>query len=238
MAVKATTVDDNRGQPDTDPQSPEAPQWKHPYPKYASELEDMVDDLMPLYVAFKGWVISDDNRRNLIVHIADALKEFKTAEALEIVSAIGLGLSGDLVDKWQRDGVLLSEDQMDDVVSGLEDYIGDFADYYGDAAGIKWVDIEDIESNSATDPLVEEFLKMPTKAYLTGVQSANASLDKEARQSALEARENNANAESQIMIVAGSIAVIVLFVLLLVLLKVENSLRRSADVAEGAVVNN
>jgi hypothetical protein len=53
-----------------------------------------------------------------------------------------------------------------------------------------------------------------------------------------EARENNANAESQIMIVAGSIAVIVLFVLLLVLLKVENSLRRSADVAEGAVVNN
>ena len=113
------------------------------------------------------------------------------------------------------------------------DYIDDFADYYGDAAGLSGLDLDEIQPNSATDPVVENFLKNPTSSYLDGVREAYAELEEEVINAEAEAGRNNANAASQIMITAGSIGAIILLVLLLVLFKVENSLRRSADAVEG-----
>lgn len=206
VASQATKKDSNVSPPDSNANPAEEPQWEHPMPDYESELDDMVDDLMPLFVAFKGWEVSVENRRSLITFIADQLDQFQQT---------------------------LSEDQMDDLVSGLEDYIDDFADYYGDAAGLKGLDPDEIQPNSATDPVVENFLKNPTSSYLDGVREAYTELQEEVIKAEAEAGRNNASAASQIMITAGSIGAIILLVLLLVLFKVENSLRRSADAVEG-----
>lgn len=206
VASQATKKDSNVSPSDSSAKPAEEPQWEHPMPNYESELDDMIDDLMPLFVAFKGWDVSVENRRSLITFIAGQLDRFQQT---------------------------LSEDQMDDVVSGLEDYIDDFADYYGDAAGLSGLDLDEIQPNSATDPVVENFLKNPTSSYLDGVREAYAELEEEVINAEAEAGRNNANAASQIMITAGSIGAIILLVLLLVLFKVENSLRRSADAVEG-----
>jgi len=207
VVSQASKKDSEASPPDSNAKPAEEPQWEHPMPDYESELGDMVDDLMPLFVAFQGWETGVSNRRNLINFIAGQL------------------------DQYQRN---LSEDQMDDVVSGLEDYIDDFADYYGDAAGLKGLDLDEIQPNSATDPVVETFLKNPTSAYLDGVNAAYDELAGEVSKAEAEAGRNNASAASQIMITAGSIGAVILLVLLLVLFKVENSLRRSADAVEGS----
>jgi hypothetical protein len=207
VASQATKKDSDVSPSDSNAKPAEDPQWEHPMPDYESELDDIVDDLMPLYVAFRGWETGVSDRRNLINFIAGQL------------------------DKYQRS---LSEDQMDDVVSGLEDYIDDFADYYGDAAGLKGLDLDEIKPNSATDPVVETFLENPTRAYLAGVNAAYEELAGEVSKAEAEAVRNNVSALSQIMITAGSIGAVILLVLLLVLFKVENSLRRSADAVEGS----
>lgn len=207
VASQATKKDSNVSPSDSNAKPAEEPQWEHPMPDYESELDDMVDDLMPLFVAFRGWEIDVSNRRSLIDFIAGQL------------------------DQYQRS---LSEDQMDDVVSGLEDYIDDFADYYSDAAGLEGLDLDEIQPNSASDPEVETFLKNPTYAYLDGVGAAYEELAGEVSKAEAEAERNNASAASQIMITAGSIGAVILLVLLLVLFKVENSLRRSADAVEGS----
>ena len=207
VASQATKKDSNDSPSDSNAKPAEEPQWEHPMPDYESELDDMVDDLMPLLVAFQGWEIGVPTRRKFIDFIAGQL------------------------DQYQRS---LSEDQMDDVVSGLEDYIDDFANYYGDAAGLKRLDLDEIQPNSATDPVVETFLKNPTYAYLVGVDAAYEELVGEVIMAEAEAGQNNASAVSQIMITAGSIGAVILLVLLLVLFKVENSLRRSADAVEGS----
>ena len=207
VASQATKKDSNVSPSDSNAKPAEEPQWEHPMPEYEDEIDDMVDALQPLGLAFKGWKISEDNRRIDIGNFASKLSPFKRA---------------------------LTEDQMDDVVSGLEDYIDDFADYYGDAAGLKGLDLDEIQSNSATDPVVETFLENPTSAYLGGVSAAYEELAGEVSKAEAEAGRNNASAASQIMVTAGSIGAVILLVLLLVLFKVENSLRRSADAVEGS----
>lgn len=209
VASQATVKESNTSPSDSNAKIAEEKELEHPMPDYESELDDIVDDLMPLFIAFKGWEDSESNRSYLVAFIADQL------------------------DGFQRN---LSVDQMDDVVSGLENYVGDFADYYGDAAGLKGLDPTEIEPNSAADPVVEAFLDNPTSSYLSGVEEAYAELADEVTMAEAEAARNNAAAASQIMITASSIGAIILLILLLVLFKVENSLRRSADAVEGPVV--
>ena len=209
VASQTTNKNPNESLSDSNAKSDEKPEWTHPMPEYERELDDMADHLSPLYIAFRGWEVDVSYRRNIIDFIASRIVGFQE---------------------------VLSEDQMDDIVDGLEEYIDDFADYYGDVAGLKGLDLDEIQPNSATDPVVKTFLDNPTSLYISGVATAYKELEEETNRAKLVSSKNNESSKSQIMITVGSIVAIILLVLLLILFKVENSLRRSADAVEVSAV--
>ncbi len=174
-------------------------------PQYESEIDNIVDSVLPLYIAYYGFDASVDSRRNLIGFVADQLKPYKKA---------------------------LSEDQMDDVVDGMEDYIDDFSDFHIDANNLDTSDLSQIEKKS--DPQMSKALENPFRDYLSLVDKNFAALAQQVEQSIEEARASNAAAGQNLLVVSGALIVIVVLVLILVLFKAESSLRRSADVAEAA----
>jgi hypothetical protein len=186
-------------------EKPAEPEWRHPMPQYESEIDNIVDSVLPLYIAYYGFDASVDSRRNLIGFVADQLKPYKKA---------------------------LSEDQMDDVVDGMEDYIDDFSDFHIDANNLDTSDLSQIEKKS--DPQMSKALENPFRDYLSLVDKNFAALAQQVEQSIEEARASNAAAGQNLLVVSGALIVIVVLVLILVLFKAESSLRRSADVAEAA----
>lgn len=189
VAPQATNKNPNESPSDSNVKSDKEPEWRHPMPEYEREFDDMIDHLSPLYIAFEGRKVNVSFRRLVTDYIADNIVEYQE---------------------------FLSEDQFDDLVNGLEGYIDDFAGYYGDAAGLKGLDLDKIQPNSASDPVVETFLKNPTSLYLEGVEKAYEELEGETISSEVEASKNNASSASQIMITVGSIVAIILLVLLLI----------------------
>lgn len=195
----------------TEPQSAAEPDWQHPMPVYRDEIDNILDDLYPLFVAFFNFEVTEDQRRNMVGFTADQLSGYTE---------------------------VLSKDQMDAVVEGLEDYISDLAGYYAEVAEIDGMEPNEIDPGSMSDPEIERVLNNPFTEYLDGVNESYSVHQEEVDRAEMEARQNNLSALSQISIVGGSVGAMVLLVLLLILFKAENSLRRSADVADGTRVKN
>lgn len=200
-------VEQKRAEPRQDQaaEKPAEPEWQHPMPEYENEIDNIVDSVLPLYIAFYGFDDSVDNRRSLIGFVADQLRPYQN---------------------------MLSEDQMDDVVDGMEDYIDDFSDFHIDANNINTSDLSKIKKKN--DPQMSKALENPFRKYLSQIDENFAALAQQAEQSAVEARARNAAAGQNLLVVSAALVVIVVLVLILVLFKAENSLRRSADVAEAA----
>lgn len=195
----------------TEPQSAAELDWQHPMPVYRDEIDNILDDLYPLFVAFFNFEVTEDQRRNMVGFTADQLSGYTE---------------------------VLSKDQMDAVVEGLEDYISDLAGYYAEVAEIDGMEPNEIDPGSMSDPEIERVLNNPFTEYLDGVNESYSVHQEEVDRAEMEARQNNLSALSQISIVGGSVGAMVLLVLLLILFKAENSLRRSADVADGTRVKN
>lgn len=183
--------------------------WQHPLPEYKDEIDNIVDDVYPLYVVFFNFELFDDQRRQLITATADRISDYAG----------------------------FSENQLDDLVDGLESYTSDFSEYYVDIAGIDGTDLEQLSPGSQSNPVIEEKLRNPFASYFQGVDESYNDLLQDAERAAVEAQQNNISAMSKIAVVGGSLVALVLLIMLLILFKVENSLRRSADVAEKSLAS-
>lgn len=191
--------------------SSEETQSKHPMPEYRDEIANIVKNLFPFYVAFFDFDISDERREYLRGFTADQLLPYQDA---------------------------LSKKQMNEVVEGLEDYIDDFAEYYSEIVGIDGLDIDEVNPGSMSNPELEQTLRTPFNEYLAGVEDAYDLHLEEVQSAETKAAKNNLSALKQFSIAGGSIAAIIFLVLLLILFKVENSIRRSADAAEKTLTEN
>jgi hypothetical protein len=185
--------------------SSEENQSEHPMPEYRDEIANIVENLYPFYVAFFNFEVSDERREYLTGFTAEELRPYQDA---------------------------FNRNQMDEVVEGLEDYIDDFSEYHAEITGIDGLDIDEVNPGSMSNPEFERILENPYGEYLAGVSDAYDLHLEEVQSAEMEAQKNNFGALKQISIAGGSIAAIIFLVLLLILFKVENSIRRSADAAE------
>lgn len=181
-----------------------AEEKQHPLPRYADEIDEVVKEVLPLYIAYYDFKDDEDSRWQLISFIAD------------------------LMEKYQAK---LYDDQMDEAVKGFVSYMDDFADYYKEKSGIARKPLDQI--TSLNNPEIKKILGNPFNVYFRGVMKNYEILEEEAQRAKLESQMNNASALQQIMVTGGALAAMVLLILLLIIFKIENSLRRTADVAEG-----
>jgi hypothetical protein len=174
---------------------------------YKKELDAMTSDFVPLYVSLKGMDADD---------VKEDIREYFSTE---------VGRAA-----YSEDLFSLNEKQRDDWVDGAVDYVDDFADYM--------VDKYDISRSNPVSadvdlPSVENaVMRNPLRAY---EREANALLIEhaaEATEAAAIAMENNERGDEQLMNVGYAILVMILLVLILIIFKAENSLRRSADSME------
>ncbi len=181
--------------------TPDESKWVHPLPRYDDEINEIVDDLYPLYVEHYNFSEDGEKREELIDFIAGQLSE--------------------LVDE-------LTEDQMDDAVDGLVDYIHELTEFYGD------MDLPDLKTADLRKQEIDEILGNPVLEYDNLVTQNFDRFKREVARARLEATENNDSAVVQFMIVGGAVAVVFLLVVFLLVFRVEHSLRRSADSLESS----
>jgi|TARA_B110000971_G_C19971502_1_gene482831 hypothetical protein len=175
---------------------------QHPMPEYEDEIAEIVEDLIPLYIAFKGWdsKAGPDSLTNWIVGRMEYYEE------------------------------LLSEEQMENMVDGLVDYVDEFSDFYTEKFSVDTRNLEKIVEQKDKD--LENLLDRPTDAYGDGVLRNLDNLHDLVDEETQEVSENNMSGMGQLMIAVSIIGGIVLLLLILLIFKAENSLRRSADTSE------
>jgi len=185
--------------------APEVTESEHPMPEYRDEIANIVENIYPFYVAFFNFEVSEERREFLTEFTAEQLIPYQNA---------------------------FSRQQTDEIIEGLENYTNDFSEYYLEEVGLDGLDVEEINPGSMSNPEFEQILRNPFNEYLIGVEDAYDVHLEEVESAQMEAQRNNLSALQQISIAGGSIAAIIFFILLLILFKVENSIRRSADAAE------
>ena len=173
-------------------------------PEYEDEIAEIVEDLTPLYVAFMGY-------RNDIINAQNMLTDYTAAEL-------------------KRFEGVLSENQMEDVVDGLVDYADDFSDFYTDKFSVDTRNLENIVEQQDED--FKNLLLYPFAVYTDGVWDTYEGLLFLVEMDAERLIENKMIGLKQLMIAVSIIGAIVLLLLILLVFKAENSLRRSADSSE------
>lgn len=171
--------------------------WEHPLPGLESEVSDMVDDLMPLYIAGFNYEGSTEERQKLIDYTETQY---------------------DYYDMW-RDRHLLDE---------WVDYVDDMSDFYIDKFDI---DLENIVPIDSTE--LDEILSKPYAGFFEALVAAREKADVEENQEIRKVSENNVSGLQQLMVAGSAFGAIVLLILLMLVFKAEQSLRRSADSSEG-----
>jgi hypothetical protein len=124
----------------------------------------------------------------------------------------------------------LSEEQMENMVDGLVDYVDEFSDFYTEKFSVDTRNLEKIVEQKDKD--LENLLDRPTDAYGDGVLRNLDNLHDLVDEETQEVSENNMSGMGQLMIAVSIIGGIVLLLLILLIFKAENSLRRSADTSE------
>ena len=183
-------------QPNNAAEEEESP-LEHPLPGLESEISDMVDDLMPLYIAGFNFEGSTEERQNLIDYTETQY---------------------DYYDMW-RDRHLVDE---------WVDYVDDMSDFYIDKFDI---DLENIVPIDSTE--LDEILREPYAGFFEALVAAREKADVEENQEIRKVSENNVSGLQQLMVAGSAFGAIVLLILLMLVFKAEQSLRRSADSSEG-----
>ena len=177
-------------------------EWQHPMPEYEDEISDIVQDIWPIYMTFIRFENTDIAKQEHIGFIFSQLKGY--AEGL-------------------------SSKQMDDMVDGLEEYIDDFSSYYRKEFDItRNLDKIKFMKNEKMNLI----LANPYRPYIDAYYENYLKHQGEAEIAQEESAANNASAYSTIIITAGAIGLAVILILMLLLFKAENSLRRQAEALE------
>ena len=120
----------------------------------------------------------------------------------------------------------LTNEQMDDVVDGLVKYVQDFSEFYVGKFNIN-KNVNEIRPRNDED--FEKTLRFPFKPYLDNVRTNYSALKTKVKAEENKAYVNNIQAKSIIIITGIAALISIVLVLLLLIFKAENSLRRQAD---------
>lgn len=170
---------------------------------YSDEIDEMTETIFPLYVSLKGFSLGQEQQ------IRDYLSE---------------NVEGQIY------GRSFSRNQRDDWVDGAVDYIDDLADYF--------VDKYDISNRNPIaldiEPTTEDdvYLVRPLQKYSTDASEAYREHLNEVSESETVAASNNLDGVGQLFTVLYALGSVIFMVLMLLIFKAENSLRRSADAIE------
>ena len=197
----------------------------HPMPKYKSEISQITEYIYPLYVAFYKWDTSSlanfDGKIQITNVIANNLRPFTKYLYYN---------ENSIVDEKLK----LSEQQMDDVVNGLVEYIKNFSNYYIRKFNIN-SNIDEIRPRNNEE--FERTLRNPYKKYLDEVRYNYDSLVADVYNSRDFAEEMRIELKSIILVAGIATSVMVTLILLLLIFKAENSLRRQANSSEKKTTN-
>ena len=197
----------------------------HPMPKYKSEISQITEYIYPLYVAFYKWDTSSlanfDGKIQITNVIANNLRPFTKYLYYN---------ENSIVDEKLK----LSEQQMDDVVNGLVEYIKNFSNYYIRKFNIN-SNIDEIRPRNNEE--FERILRNPYKKYLDEVRYNYDSLVADVYDSRDFAEEMKIELKSIILVAGIATSVMVTLILLLLIFKAENSLRRHANSSERKPIN-
>ncbi len=188
----------------------------HPMPKYKSEISQITEYIYPLYVAFYKWDTSSlanfDGKIQITNVIANNLRPFTKYLYYN--------------EEDSRKKLKLSEQQMDDVVNGLVEYIKNFSNYYIRKFNIN-SNIDEIRPRNNEE--FERILRNPYKKYLDEVRDNYDSLVADVYLTRDFAEEMKIELKSIILVAGIATSVMVTLILLLLIFKAENSLRRQAN---------
>ena len=205
-------VEEEKEQIDEEADTKDDKKWTHPMPEYKSELNNISESLMPFYAVFIGWEGSEKNYQYLIDNIASTVSPYKKN---------------------------LNEDQFEEVIEGLEDYIQDKSSWMREDLRVSKQLIIPVRINPNNlpelvipDEIVQEFLSYPFKDYFILVNDAYQKNLEDADMESAIAEMNRAN--GGVILLYGSVLLssCIILIFLLIIFKSENSLRRSADSIE------
>ena len=169
---------------------------------YKKELDAMASDMAPLYISLRGW--NDDAKEEIRKYLS---KEVARA-------AYGT----------------LNKKQRDDWVDGAVDYLDDFSDYMVDKYDINKP--KPISADKKLPSVEDGIMNRPLSAYENQADALYDNHADEASDAAATASRNNEKGMGQLMNVGYAIGAMILLILILLIFKAENSLRRSADSME------
>lgn len=178
-----------------------------PMTEYEDEIVEIAELLIPFYIKFRG----DPND----ARIKDMLTNYASNNIEQIA-----------------DGDNLSGEQIEDMVDGLVDYVSDFFDYYSE----KFPDLDGKLENITyvnDNKIMNDILVHPLKPYWNQFHKNLDKHYKSVNDEAAQVRLNNSNAMEQFMVTGGTLVALIILVLIMLIFKAENSLRRSADSSEG-----
>ena len=184
--------------------------YVHPIPEYKKEMRNIVENIMILNAVFANIDVTERNYNIFTDRLANKLFRFKEA---------------------------LSEDQFEETVEGLEDYIDDKMAWLRKDLKSRNIVLPkkvkiDSDNKQEKDRIASNFMNNPYAQYLEGVEAAYTEHFEKVEEAALVSSMNNMGAYVTLMIAGITFGVIVSLILLLLLFKAENSLRRSADFME------
>ncbi len=216
-AVVPVQTEQTGSQPESDVGAVPGDDEDHPMPRYRKEFGELLDALIPLYASLQGFL--DMSAEDPIGQARNQLEKFLTGQLVEYQST-------------------LSDQQMDFLMSQLVVYQQDASEYYRKEYEIS----EDVSLDGpkvarlGDGSPISDYLNNPVRAFLTEVQSGYADHLDVVVAAENEAAENNSQALEQLMAVGAAMSAFLAALILLLVFKAENSLRRSADAleAEGA----
>jgi hypothetical protein len=184
-----------------------------PMTAYEDEILEIVQHLRPFYIKFRGW--DDDYKVNEML-----------TNYVESISAASFAAS--------------SDEQIEDVVSSLQDYSEDFFYHYVE----KFPDLDEIYEAHLYEEKLEsityargnkemsDLLKHPLSPWVLQLDKNRLEHYKSVASETAQVMQNNVSGMGQLMIAGSIIGVLVFLILLLLVFKAEQSLRRSADSRE------
>ena len=174
--------------------------------EYSDELDNMAENMAPVFVSFYGYETIDTAIDSLRPYFANTVKAIIYDSSM-------------------------NKDQRDEWVDAADDYLDDLSDYMIDKYGINRRNpVTGDETNLKSED--ESFMKQPLREFARGANVARSNHMDEVEAAQYTAAGNNIKGLGQLMYVLYAIGIVVLLVLILIIFKAENSLRRSADSME------
>ena len=178
----------------------------NPMAEYKDEIDEIVELLIPFFVKFRDETNFLSTKQMLTNYVSNNIET-------------------------TADNYNLSDEQIEDMVDGLVDYVSDFFDYYAEKFSDLDGELENI-SYVKDNKIMLDILVHPLNPYWDQFQKNLNEHYKSVNDEITQVKLNNTNAMEQFMVTGAVLATLIILVLLMLIFKAENSLRRSADSRE------